>query len=129
MVNYSNEEFELQLDKLMSKFGKTRMDVINVLNRKAVSAAQAVPSPVHPPVTGVRPEFLSTIPSSSSQNLMNGFHPYHYQDQRQPNQRWQMDGDKNWTGLGTMPTWTGHAEGEFPQNGANGVDIVSLMPR
>lgn len=50
---YANEEFELALDKLMSKFGKTRMDVIDVLNRKAVHAAAAVPSPVHPPVSCV----------------------------------------------------------------------------
>lgn len=56
----NNEEFEQSLEKLMYRYGKTRMDVINLLNRKAVRAAESVESPVQPP--SIRQTTISLSP-------------------------------------------------------------------
>ncbi|KAI6175324.1 hypothetical protein M3Y97_00676600 [Aphelenchoides bicaudatus] len=69
LPTYTNEEFEQNLEKLMYRYGKTRMDVINLLNRKAITSAASVESPVQPPtISCVQLPTISTAPLQQAAN-------------------------------------------------------------
>ncbi|KAI6224572.1 hypothetical protein M3Y95_00767200 [Aphelenchoides besseyi] len=76
LPTFTNEEFEQQLEKLMYRYGKTRMEVINTLNRKAVTAAAAVASPVQPPISAVH--LPASVASTSQMQPIYHPHTHHH---------------------------------------------------
>ncbi|KAI6206966.1 hypothetical protein M3Y94_00975500 [Aphelenchoides besseyi] len=106
LPTFTNEEFEQQLEKLMYRYGKTRMEVINTLNRKAVTAAAAVASPVQPPISAVH---LPASVASTSQ-MQPIYHPHtHHHSPSLPHSELQQLGVQQQNGFrntGLMSTNT-----------------------